>query len=118
MSQTSVRHSSFVVERRYDAPSSRVFAAWADPEAKRRWFGGPEAWLTVDHELDFRVGGREINRVGPSDGPLHTFDALADTTTRPLGRSPSMRARRSTPPRCARCSSRSSPTTAPAAGAS
>jgi uncharacterized protein YndB with AHSA1/START domain len=29
----------------------------------------------VETELDFRVGGRELNRVGPSEGPLHTFDA-------------------------------------------
>jgi len=42
----------------------------------------------------------------------------AATTTRRPGRSPSTRARRSTPRRCARCSSRSSPTTVPAAGGS
>jgi uncharacterized protein YndB with AHSA1/START domain len=52
-----------------------VFAAWADPEAKRRWFAGPKDWWTVEHELDFRVGGREVNRVGPPGSPLHTFDA-------------------------------------------
>jgi uncharacterized protein YndB with AHSA1/START domain len=41
--------------RLYDAPAGRVFAAWADPAAKARGFspGGP-------HELDFRVGGREV----------------------------------------------------------
>lgn len=75
MRAESVRHSSFVVERRYDASPSRVFAAWADPKAKRRWFGGPQGWRTLEHELDFRVGGREVNRVGPSGGPVHTFDA-------------------------------------------
>jgi uncharacterized protein YndB with AHSA1/START domain len=75
MSERSVHHSNFVIERRYDASPSRVFAAWGDPEAKSRWFRGPEEWLTVEHRLDFRVGGRELNRVGPPEGPLHTFDA-------------------------------------------
>ena len=75
MTERSVRHASFVVERRYDAAPRRVFAAWADPEAKRRWFEGPGEWRTAEHMLDFRVGGREINRVGPPGGPLHTFDA-------------------------------------------
>jgi uncharacterized protein YndB with AHSA1/START domain len=75
MSERSVRHSSFVVERRYDASPERVFAAWAEPDAKRRWFSGPEERSAFEHELDFRPGGREINRVGPPEGPLHTFDA-------------------------------------------
>jgi uncharacterized protein YndB with AHSA1/START domain len=38
----SVTHATFVVERSYDAPPARVFAAWADPEAKARWFASPE----------------------------------------------------------------------------
>jgi uncharacterized protein YndB with AHSA1/START domain len=37
----SVEHATFVIERRYDASPARVFAAWADPAAKRRWFGNP-----------------------------------------------------------------------------
>ena len=46
-----------------------MFAAWADPDAKAEWFGGS------DFELDFRVGGREINRGGPDGGPVFTYDA-------------------------------------------
>jgi uncharacterized protein YndB with AHSA1/START domain len=75
MNDRSVTHASFVIERTYDAPPARVFAAWADPAAKARWFGGPDEWEAAEHELDFRVGGREINRVRPPDGALHTFDA-------------------------------------------
>ena len=36
----SVTHASFTLERAYPAPPARVFAAWADPAVKARWFGG------------------------------------------------------------------------------
>jgi uncharacterized protein YndB with AHSA1/START domain len=52
---TEVLHSTFTLERSYDATPERVFAAWADPSARARWFAGGES----EHELDFRVGGRE-----------------------------------------------------------
>jgi uncharacterized protein YndB with AHSA1/START domain len=74
MTERSVTHATFVVERTYDASPARVFAAWADPVAKARWFAGPDEWETTGCELDFRVGGREINRGGPSGGPVHTFE--------------------------------------------
>lgn len=67
MSQRSVEHATFVVERTYDAAPERVFAAWANPKAKARWFADPDASL----ELDFRVGGRERNRgVAPNGHPF------------------------------------------------
>jgi uncharacterized protein YndB with AHSA1/START domain len=55
----TVTHSTFTLERVYPAPPKRVFAAWSDPAAKARWFAGATA---EHHELDFRVGGREIVR--------------------------------------------------------
>jgi uncharacterized protein YndB with AHSA1/START domain len=74
MIERSVTHATFVVERTYDAAPSRVFAAWADPVAKAHWFSGPEEWESSEHEFDFRIGGREINRGGPPGGPVHTFE--------------------------------------------
>ena len=66
-------HATFTLERSYPAPPARVFAAWADPAAKASWFAsGPGS----GHELDFRVGGREVARGGPDGGPVMTFETL------------------------------------------
>jgi len=67
----TVTHATFTLERTYPVPPSRVFAAWADPAAKGRWFV-PDG----SHELDFRVGGRETVGGGPQGGPIHYYDAL------------------------------------------
>jgi uncharacterized protein YndB with AHSA1/START domain len=64
MSDRSVVHSTFTLERTYPATPGRVFAAWADPAAKARWFGRPD----TEHELDFRVGGSETAVRPASDG--------------------------------------------------
>jgi uncharacterized protein YndB with AHSA1/START domain len=70
MSDRCVIHSTFSIERVYDTSAGQVFAAWADPAAKARWFspGGP-------HELDFRVGGREVNQGRNPDGQVLTFES-------------------------------------------
>jgi uncharacterized protein YndB with AHSA1/START domain len=71
----SVAHATFVLERMYGAAPARVFAAWADPAAKARWFRSPEEWGRGEFELDFRVGGREFNRGGPKGGPVVAYSA-------------------------------------------
>jgi len=72
MSEPSVEHAAFVVERVYDASPDRVFAAWSDPRAKARWHGVSEE----EFELDFRVGGWERHRGMLPDGREYTFQAL------------------------------------------
>jgi uncharacterized protein YndB with AHSA1/START domain len=72
MSERSVEHAAFVVERTYDASPDRVFAAWSDPRAKARWFDGSEGEV----ELDFRVGGWERRRGTGPDGREYTFRAF------------------------------------------
>lgn len=72
MTKRSVTHATFDLERAYSRSPAEVFAAWADPVAKKRWFAGPGA----EHELDFRVGGHEINRSRLASGEVATFESL------------------------------------------
>jgi uncharacterized protein YndB with AHSA1/START domain len=62
MSQTSVAHGTFTVEREYPATPERVFAAWTTAEVKRSWFAQEEGFIATqnDYSLDFRVGGVEV----------------------------------------------------------
>jgi len=73
MSKRSSQHATFVIERTYDTTAARVFAAWADLSAKSRWFGPPQGG--VEHDLDFRVGGREHFAVDAGEA-VYSFDAL------------------------------------------
>ena len=72
MSDRSVTHATFVIERSYPADRSRVFKAWADPRAKALWFGGPEG--DEELQLDFRVGGKETSR-GSVNGSVFLYEA-------------------------------------------
>jgi uncharacterized protein YndB with AHSA1/START domain len=74
--ERSVTHATIVIERTYDASPARVFAAWADPAVKIRWFAGPNEWESGGYELDFQVGGRECISGGPPGGPVHIYDAI------------------------------------------
>jgi len=54
-SARSIKHSSFVIERRYDFDPAQVYRAWVNPEAKARWFSGPpEKWSEEVREMDVR----------------------------------------------------------------
>ncbi len=75
MTERSVTHATFTIERAYDASAARVFAAWADPAAKARWFAGPDEWGPAQYEIDFQVGGREVSRNGPNGGSVYAYDA-------------------------------------------
>jgi uncharacterized protein YndB with AHSA1/START domain len=75
MTLSTVSHDTFVIERVYDVPPVHVFRAWAEPELKSRWFAGSVDALKAGYDLDFRVGGREVNRGGPPGGPVYTFES-------------------------------------------
>jgi uncharacterized protein YndB with AHSA1/START domain len=73
MSNRSADHDTFVIERTYEEAPGRVFAAWAEESAKRRWFGPPGGG--EDYRLDFRVDGCE-HLTASAAGTVYTFDAV------------------------------------------
>jgi uncharacterized protein YndB with AHSA1/START domain len=74
MTERMTDHAMFTVERTLEAPPSRVFAAWSDRTAKARWFTGT-AEPGEGYQLNFEVGGHEVNRAEAPDGFLDTYDA-------------------------------------------
>jgi uncharacterized protein YndB with AHSA1/START domain len=78
MTERSVIHDTFSLERTYPAAPSRVFAAFASKEAKDGWGDDPDLGPADDAgantEFNFRPGGRE--RFGfKYDGRTLSYDA-------------------------------------------
>ncbi len=63
MTEPTIIHDTFILERRYAKAPGRVFALLSDPVLKRRWYA--ETAETFD--MDFREGGREytLSHLGP-----------------------------------------------------
>jgi len=70
MTEHSVIHHTFTIERSYPVAPQLTFQAWAVPAIKARWFA-PAAGQ--EHHLDFRVGGVEITRGTAPDGTAMVF---------------------------------------------
>lgn len=56
--ETSIIHSTFTVERNYPQSPDRVFAAFAQPARKRRWYAEGDHEIQ-EFEMEFKVGGTE-----------------------------------------------------------
>jgi uncharacterized protein YndB with AHSA1/START domain len=76
MTERTVTHATFTIERLYDASPARVFQAHADIAAKRRWFAEGEGWEIDSFESDFTVGGFERSRFRFQGGPPITNDTV------------------------------------------
>lgn len=76
MSERTVEHGSFTIERTFSLPPARVFGAWADPKAKAAWFAGPAGqWKPLLRQMEFRIGGRERVKGEFAGGRVSEFDA-------------------------------------------
>ncbi len=73
MSDHSVAHGTFVIDRDFTHPVERVFGAWADPKKKAKWFGAPGGDNPAQI-FEFRPGGRESNAGKVPGGPTFSFD--------------------------------------------
>jgi uncharacterized protein YndB with AHSA1/START domain len=74
----SVTHADFTIERRYPYSRAQTFSAFAQPELRRQWFANPGGWDDAEWTLDFRVGGRELNRGGGRVFDCRFHDILED----------------------------------------
>lgn len=62
MTERTVTHATLTMERTYNASIQRVFSAWEDFEARKRW-SAPTDGIRIEFEsVDFREGGREVSR--------------------------------------------------------
>jgi uncharacterized protein YndB with AHSA1/START domain len=59
---TTITHATIVMERTYSASPQRVFNAWSDIEARKRWSAPAENIRIEYEEADFREGGRDVSR--------------------------------------------------------
>ena len=67
MTDRSVSHGSFTIDRVFPAKPERVFRAWSDREQKAKWF-------PVGQIFEFKVGGREYQADSGPDGAQFVFD--------------------------------------------
>jgi uncharacterized protein YndB with AHSA1/START domain len=58
----AIAHATIVMERTYSASPQRVFNAWSDIEARKRWSAPTENIRIEYEEADFREGGRDVSR--------------------------------------------------------
>ena len=75
MTDRTATHAAFTLERVYPVPPARVFAAFAEPSLKARWFGGGADQTMLERTCDFREGGRERAVGRWKSGTVSAFDA-------------------------------------------
>jgi uncharacterized protein YndB with AHSA1/START domain len=56
--ESTAIHNTFVIDRSYPQPPARVYAAFAQPAQKRRWYAEGDHEIQ-EFEMDFRAGGSE-----------------------------------------------------------
>jgi uncharacterized protein YndB with AHSA1/START domain len=77
MEQTVREKPFLVLNRSYAVAPEKVWRAWTDPEAIRRWWGpgGPDNRVAVA-DLDVRVGGRFRIVFGGKEGNDHEVTGI------------------------------------------
>ncbi len=75
-SARSIKHGSFVIERRLDYNPELVYRAWTQGDAKARWFNGPpDKWTETRREMNVCVGGRDLLIGTFADGSESRFES-------------------------------------------
>jgi len=78
---SNIHVETVVLERTYRASPARVFAAWRDVEARKRWSVPSPDVIIVYDKADFRVGGFDDSRCGsPGDLRFRAFVLYLEIT--------------------------------------
>jgi len=84
----SVTHANFTITRHWDHAPSRVFQAFAEEAAKRKWFTGPPGFEQHEKSFDFREGGRETLSGKHHSGMVTAFDCVSRDIVPPTATEP------------------------------
>lgn len=77
MTERSISHATFVIERSYPAHPANVFGAWSDAAAREIWMDDPDYKSDGSkYELDFRVGGHERFSGITPDGRTYRYEGV------------------------------------------
>lgn len=60
MTESEIIHNTFTIENTYPCAPAKAFAAFAEPEKKKRWYTDSTTYEALKYDLDFSVGGREV----------------------------------------------------------
>ena len=80
MSDPTVNHATFVIERSYPVAPDKVFAAFADPAKKRSWYAEERNSRIEEYKTDFRVGGHDRTLFRWGDGTPFPGQAMVNET--------------------------------------
>lgn len=80
MAEPSIVHNTFVIERNYPQTPEKVYAAFAEPARKRRWYAEGEHEIQ-EFEMEFRVGGSERFRYRFKEGHPIAGTEIANEST-------------------------------------
>jgi uncharacterized protein YndB with AHSA1/START domain len=69
----SIHQHDFTIDRHFRQRPDQTFQAFADPDLRQRWFGVPDSWTETEWQLDFIVGGGEVNAGRDQGGNHHLF---------------------------------------------
>ena len=78
--EPSIIHNTFVIERNYPQPPDHVYAAFAQPARKRRWYAEGDHEIQ-EFEMEFRVGGSERFRYRFKEGHPIAGSEIANEST-------------------------------------
>jgi len=71
--ESKPENKTVFVQRRFETPCEKIYRAWTDPAALKKWFG-PEGVTTVAAVVDLQVGGQyKISMQPPSGEIVHHY---------------------------------------------